>query len=59
MTDVRQHHVRCARCGKHLLIVGLYVSETDTLTDSWGGMLFDDPGPVCDCCLGDCVECKQ
>lgn len=54
--QARELHVECARCNKHLLIVGFYID--DRIVDSWGGMLFDDPGPVCDCCLGDCSTCE-
>lgn len=55
--EQRHHHVSCARCGKHLLIIGFY--KHNRIVDSVGGMLFDDPGPVCDCCLGECRMCKR
>lgn len=53
---MRLRHVVCARCGRH--VAATEFLRDGRTSDSWGGMFFDRPGFVCDCCLNECPTCR-
>ena len=54
--SIRLRHVICARCGRH--VTATEFLRDGRTTDSWGGVFFDRPGFVCDCCLHECPTCR-
>lgn len=50
MIAIRQVDVVCAECQRS--VSGALIFESGELIDSARFMAFDDPGPVCDDCLG-------
>jgi hypothetical protein len=54
--SIRLRHVTCVRCGRH--VAATQFLRDGRVFDSWGGVFFDSPGFVCDCCLTECRTCR-
>jgi hypothetical protein len=57
-TEIRLRHMTCVECGRHIAAT-VFADAGGNTVDSWGGVFFDRPGFVCDCCVKECPTCRD